>query len=405
VYIPIIKNQSEFMKNLLYKSINGLLLIAITLFFMQCKNGQPSEQATSTPATPALEIRKSAYGATPEGEAVDQYTLVNGKGMEVAVITYGGIITSWTAPDRNGQYRNVVLGFDTLAGYVGENPFFGAIIGRYGNRIAKGRFTLSGNTYQVETNDGPNHLHGGIKGFHKVVWAANTKQDASSVSLVLTYLSKDGAGGYPGNLSCTVTYKLTTEDALEVTYEATTDKETIVNLTQHSYFNLSGNFNNTILDHELMLAADSYLPVDATLIPTGKLVAVAGTPFDFTTSKAIGRDINIADDQLAKGKGYDHCWALNAPGTLRKVAGVTHPASGRQLEILTDEPGIQFYCGNFLDGTLPIPGGGTYGHRTGFCLETQHYPDSPNQANFPSTTLKPGEKYNSTTIFKFSVSQ
>jgi len=379
--------------------------MAIPLLFVQCKNGQSSEQTTSAPVAPSLEIRKAAYGTTPEGEDVDQYTLVNGKGMEVAVITFGGIITSWTAPDKNGQYGNVVLGFDNLAGYLGENPFFGAIIGRYGNRIAKGKFTLSGNAYQLETNDGSNHLHGGVKGFHKVVWKAETKQDATSVSLVLTYLSKDGAGGYPGNLSSTVTYKLTTEDALEVTYEATTDKETIVNLTQHSYFNLSGNFNNTILDHELMLAADRYLPVDATLIPTGELAAVAGTPFDFTTSKVIGRDIKVADDQLAKGKGYDHCWALNSPGTLRKVASVTHPATGRQLEILTDEPGMQFYCGNFLDGTLPIPGGGTYGHRTGFCLETQHYPDSPNQANFPSTTLKPGEKYNSTTVFKFSVAK
>ncbi|NUO02646.1 MAG: galactose mutarotase [Saprospiraceae bacterium] len=377
--------------------------MATMLLFLQCKNDQPSGKIAPEMASPALEIRKSAYGTTPEGEAVDQYTLVNGKGMEVTVITYGGIITSWTAPDKNGQYRNVVLGFDNLAGYVGDHPFFGAIIGRYGNRIAKGRFTLSGNAYQLETNDGSNHLHGGVKGFHKVVWSADTKQDTSSVSLVLSHLSKDGAGGYPGNLSCTVTYKLTTDDALEVTYEATTDKETIVNLTQHSYFNLSGNFSNTILDHELMLAADSYLPVDATLIPTGKLTAVSGTPFDFTTSKAIGRDINAADDQLAKGKGYDHCWVLRNAGTIRKVASVTHPVSGRKLEVLTDEPGIQFYCGNFLDGTLPIPGGGTYGHRTGFCLETQHYPDSPNQPNFPSTILKPGEKYRSSTIFKFSV--
>lgn len=390
------------MKNLL---MHGLLFLAIPPFFVQCKNGQSSEQATSTKAAPAPEIRKSAYGVTPEGEAVDQYTLINGKGMEVTVITYGGIITSWTAPDRNGQYRNVVLGFDNLAPYLGENPFFGAIIGRYGNRIAKGKFTLSGKSYQLETNDGSNHLHGGVKGFNRVVWSAEPKQDASSVSLVLTYLSKDGAGGYPGNLSSTVTYKLTTEDALEVTYEATTDKETIVNLTQHSYFNLSGNFNNSILDHELMLMADSYLPVDATLIPTGQLAAVAGTPFDFTVSKAIGRDINTADDQLAKGKGYDHCWVLKDAGTVRKVASLMHPASGRQLEILTDEPGMQFYCGNFLDGTLPIPGGGTYGHRTGLCLETQHYPDSPNQASFPSVTLKPGEKYNSTTVFKFSVAK
>ncbi len=394
------------MKNLLNKSIPGLLFMGLALFFVQCKNGQSSEKTESATATPAPEIRKSAYGTTPEGEAVDQYVLTNGKGMEVTVITYGGIITSWTAPDKNGQYGNVVLGFDNLSQYLGENPFFGAIIGRYGNRIAKGKFSLSGNTYQLETNDGSNHLHGGVKGFNRVVWtAAETKKDDTSALLVLTYLSKDGEGGYPGNLSCTVTYTLTTDDALKVTYEATTDKETIVNLTQHSYFNLSGDFKNTILDHELMLMADSYLPVDATLIPTGKLTPVAGTPFDFTTAKAIGRDINATDDQLAKGKGYDHCWVLNEPNTLRKVASVTHPASGRQMEIMTDEPGMQFYCGNFLDGTLAMPGGGTYGHRTGFCLETQHYPDSPNQPAFPSVTLKPGEKYNSTTIFKFSAAK
>ncbi|MCB9080459.1 MAG: galactose mutarotase [Lewinellaceae bacterium] len=390
----------RLMKNLTPTMIPGLLLLAIAVVLVQCKSEKKPPSSAAF-----FEVRKTTYGTTPDGQSVDQYTLVNGTGMEVTVITYGGIITRWTAPDKDGNYDNVVLGFDNLGQYVAKTPYFGAIIGRYGNRIAKGQFSLAGKTYQLETNNGPNHLHGGVKGFDKVVWTASPQQTDTTASLVLTYLSKDGEGGYPGNLSCTVTYTLTATDALKVTYQASTDKETIVNLTQHSYFNLSGNFKKTILDHELMLAADNYLPVDTTLIPTGTITPVAGTPFDFTTAKAIGRDIDIADDQLTKGKGYDHCWVLNPADGLRTVASVVHPATGRQLEIITDEPGLQFYCGNFLNGTLPMPGGGTYGYRTGFCLETQHYPDSPNQPAFPSVILRPGEQYTTTTIFQFSVAK
>lgn len=374
------------------------------LLLSHCKQEQRGTQAESK-ATTAFEIAKKDYGKTPDGQTVEQYVLKNPQGMEVSAITYGGIITSWTAPDKDGKYENVVLGFDSLSQYVANNPYFGAIIGRYGNRIAKGQFKLGNEQYQLETNDGPNHLHGGVKGFDKVVWQAFPQQDSNAVSLVLKYLSKEGEGGYPGNLYCTVTYLLDQDNALHVSYEAVTDKETIVNLTQHSYFNLSGNFSQPILDHELMMAADQYLPVDATLIPTGELAPVAGTPFDFTAPKAIGSDINTTDEQLARGRGYDHCWVLNNPGTMRLAASVTHPNSGRQLEISSDEPGLQFYCGNFLNGTLPMPGGGTYGHRTGFCLETQHYPDSPNQPDFPFVVLRPGEKYSSATIFKFSVAR
>ena len=322
--------------------------------------------------------------------------------MEIDVITYGGIITKWTAPDKDGKYENVVLGYDKLEQYVESNPYFGALIGRYGNRIAKGKFSIDGTEYTLETNDGQNHLHGGVKGFDKVVWEAAEEKTDNGVALKLTYVSEDGEGGYPGTLASTAVYHLTDGNALEVSYQATTDKKTIVNLTQHSYFNLSGDFSQKILGHELYINADSYLPVDATLIPTGELLPVENTPFDFRQAKSIGQDIEKESEQLARGKGYDHCWVLNNPGNFRKVSAVYHPVSGRLLEIYSDEPGIQFYCGNFLDGTLPAPGGGTYGHRTGFCLETQHYPDSPNQDSFPSVVLAPGEKYTSKTTFKFS---
>ncbi|MCB0641589.1 MAG: galactose mutarotase [Phaeodactylibacter sp.] len=379
------------------------LLAGLALLLSHCT----SSPGTSTPeaetqVTPAVTITKAAYGTTPEGEAVEQYTLRNAQGMEIDVITYGGIITSWTAPDKAGNYANVVLGYDSLSQYIASNPYFGAIIGRYGNRIAKGQFALDGTTYQLETNDGPNHLHGGIKGFDKVVWSAIESTTDSTGSLKLSYVSEDGEGGYPGALTSVVVYTLTNDNELEVTYEATTDKQTIVNLTQHSYFNLSGDFSKNILDHELTIDADQYLPVDATLIPTGELRAVEGTPFDFRQAKTVGQDIEQKNEQLTLGKGYDHCWVLKAQGGYRKVSSAYHPGTGRLLEIYSDEPGIQFYCGNFLDGTLPAPGGETYGHRTGFCLETQHYPDSPNQNSFPSVILDPGTTYTSKTTFKFS---
>ena len=384
------------------KKINYLILVVLSALLVQCKNESSTvntEQETQEEIA-AVTITKSDFGQTPDGEAVEKYTMANANGMTLEVITYGGIITSWTAPNKDGQYENIVLGYDNLEQYIENNPYFGALIGRFGNRIANGKFSIDGTVYQLETNDGNNHLHGGTKGFDKVIWTAEA--DESAGTLTLTYVSKDMEGGYPGTLTSVVTYTLTDENALEVDYKATTDKKTIVNLTQHSYFNLSGDFSKNILDHELTINADSYLPVDAGLIPTGALTQVEKTPFDFRTAKTIGQDIEVQNEQLTRGKGYDHCWVLNEQGEMRTVSTVYHPNSGRVMEIQSDEPGIQFYAGNFLDGTLPNPAGGFYGHRTGFCLETQHYPDSPNQADFPSVVLEPGQTYSTKTIFKFS---
>lgn len=384
------------------KNFQFAIFLALSIILVQCKNDKPNTPEATEKSEPDVTISKSEFGQTEDGQNVEKYSMQNSNGMSIDVITYGGIITSWTAPDKNGQYKNVVLGYDNLEQYIESTPYFGAIIGRYGNRIAKGKFSIDGTEYSLETNDGPNHLHGGIKGFDKVVWTASEEKSSNNTSLKLTYVSQDGEGGYPGNLTTTVVYTLTNDNALEVSYEATTDKKTIVNLTQHSYFNLSGDFSKNILDHELTIDADAYLPVDATLIPTGEFRLVENTPFDFRQAKSIGQDIEEENDQLTKGKGYDHCWVLNNQGGFRKVSTAYHPATGRYLEVYTDEPGIQFYCGNFLDGTLPIPGGGTFGHRSGFCLETQHYPDSPNQEQFPSVVLAPGKKYTTKTTFKFS---
>ncbi|MFO7672177.1 MAG: aldose epimerase family protein, partial [Lutibacter sp.] len=359
----------------------GFAILLFASLNIQCKGNQKEENSNEVTDKQKMEIatiEKTAFGTTPEGESVDKYTLKNQKGMAVEVITYGGIITSLKAPNKNGLYEDVVLGYDSLEQYTTKNPYFGAIIGRYGNRIAKGKFSLDGKEYQLATNDGPNHLHGGVKGFDKVVWTAVAIKGDSTASLKLTYLSKDLEEGYPGNLTAVVTYTLTNDNVLEVLYEATTDKKTIVNLTQHSYFNLSANFSKTILDHEIVINADTFIPVDATLIPTGKLADVTNTPFDFRVAKTIGKDIEAKDDQLKKGLGYDHCWVLNNQNEgFKLAASAYHPESGRLLEIYSDEPGIQFYTGNFLDGTLPSKTGGTYAHRTGFCLETQHYPDAP----------------------------
>lgn len=316
--------------------------------------------------------------------------------MEVEVITLGGIITSLKVPNKNGLFENVVLGFDSISQYSNNHQYFGAIIGRYGNRIAEGKFTIDGKEHKLATNAEVNHLHGGVKGFDKAIWKAVATKKDSAISLKLAYLSKDMEEGYPGNLKTIVTYTLTNDNTLEVFYEATTDKKTIVNLTQHSYFNLSADFSKTILDHEVTIDADKFISVDATLIPNGKLVTVTNTPFDFRKAKNIGKDIATKDDQLKKGHGYDHCWVLNNKYSgFNFAASAYHPESGRLLEINTDEPGIQFYTGNFLYGT--------YSPRTGFCMETQHFPDSPNQENFPSTILNPGEKYSSKTSFKFLV--
>ena len=349
-------------------------------------------------------IEKKPFGQTANGDEVDQFILSTKKGMEISIITYGGIITSWTAEDKNGDYKDIVLGYNTLAEYEAETPYFGALIGRYGNRIAKGKFNIDGQEYMLAVNNGVNHLHGGLKGFDKVVWNAKTKVNDSTASLELSYLSKDMEEGYPGNLETKVTYTLNNYDELSVKYEAKTDKPTIVNLTQHSYFNLTADFNQPILDHELVINANLFLPVDSTLIPTGELRNVTETPFDFRSSKPIGKQINAENIQIKNGLGYDHCWVQNDQEKgVRFVASAHEPVSGRLLEIFSDEPGIQFYSGNFLDGTLPSKNKGTYQHRTGFCLETQHYPDSPNQKDFPSVRLDPGESYQSQTLFRFSV--
>jgi len=369
---------------------------------INCK-GDPKKQSKLNMEEQST-ITKTPYGKLPDGTVIDQYTLKNTNGMTVGIITYGGIITSWTAPNKEGVYEDVVLGYTQLEEYLNGSPYFGALIGRYGNRIAQAKFALDGKEYTLAVNDGPNHLHGGLKGFDKVVWNATQSKTDSGVSLVLRYLSAHMEEGYPGNLETTVTYTLTPNNVLEVEYQAITDQKTVVNLTQHSYFNLSADFSKPIVDHQISIDADSYLPVDETLIPTGEFAEVQNTPFDFRKAKTIGKDIDTDHDQLKKGLGYDHCWVLNHQNQgLRFAASAHHKKSGRLLEVYTDEPGMQFYTGNFLDGTLPNKQGGTYAHRTGFCLETQHYPDSPNQENFPSVILNPGETYTTKTIFKFSV--
>jgi aldose 1-epimerase len=372
---------------------------------VQCKSDKKSEE-TSKEATTAevVTIAKSAYGTTEKGEKVDSYKLTNQKGMEVNIITYGGIISSLKVPNKAGKSEEVVIGFNSLDQYMKANPYFGALIGRYGNRIAKGKFTLDGKEYSLAINNEPNALHGGPEGFHRVVWTAEEAKGGDSASLKLKYVSKDMEEGYPGNLTVFVTYTLHNDNSLDVLYEATTDKKTVVNLTQHSYFNLSSDFSKPILDHEITIDADKLVPVAATLIPTGKLTDVTNTPFDFRKPKAIGAAIEAKDEQLKNGLGYDHCWVLNNQGKGERFAASAYEAtSGRLLEVYTDQPGIQFYSGNFLDGTLPMRNGGTYARRTGFCLETQHYPDSPNQKDFPTTVLNPGENYKTKTTFKFSV--
>ncbi len=348
-------------------------------------------------------IKKEPFGTTRDGTPVDLYTLTNANGMSADITNYGGIVVRLYAPDRHGKLADVVLGYDKLADYIKATPYFGAIVGRYGNRIAKGRFTLDGVEYKLATNNMGNHLHGGLKGFDKVVWEAQPFQGNDAVGLKLTYLSKDGEEGYPGNLRCTVRYSLTNDNELRIDYEATTDKATPVNLTNHSYFNLAGAGNGDILGHELMLNADRFVPVDATLIPTGELRPVKGTPMDFTTPTAIGARVNQNYEQLKLGKGYDHCWVLNKnDAEMSLAARVYEPTTGRVMEVLTTEPAIQFYCGNFLDGSNVGKGGKVYRFRYGFCLETEHYPDSPNHPQFPSTILRPGQTYKTTTIYRFA---
>jgi aldose 1-epimerase len=381
----------------------------------------------SKPAdVPLREVIREPFGHAPDGTPVDLFVLRNTTGSrvkadtegkvavdgrtygpgrpcaEAAICNYGGIVAWLKVPDRNGKMGDVVLGYDDLAGYIKESPYFGAMIGRYGNRIAKGKFTLDGIQYTLATNNGPNALHGGIKGFDKVVWKATVLESPNGQSLRLRYTSKDGEEGYPGNLAVTAVYTLMDDNALMLDYTATTDKDTVVNLTQHSYFNLAG--RGTILNHEVMIPADRFTPVDSTLIPTGELRPVDGTPFDFRKPTAIGARINQDDEQLKFGGGYDHNWVINKDmGQLTVMARVYEPTTGRVLEVLSTEPGLQFYTGNFLDGKITGKGGWAYQFRDAFCMEPQHFPDSPNQPNFPSVVLKPGQVYHNTIIFRFSV--
>ena len=364
-----------------------------------CQRGTPDR----TPGM-AARVSRATYGRMPDGVQVDGYTLRNSRGTTMQVITYGAIITSLRTADARGHVDDIVLGFDSLDGYLHDPPYFGAVVGRYANRIAKGRFTLDGHEYQLPVNNGPNSLHGGTRGFDKVVWQATSFENDSSSGVALSYISSDGEMGYPGRLDVRVTYTLTDGNELEVDYFATTDKATPINLSQHSYFNLAGDAKRDILGHQLGLAASRYTPVDSTLIPTGELASVEGTPFDFRNLTPIGARIGGSNQQLTFGIGYDHNFVLDRePSGLSHAAQVVEPESGRVLDIFTDQPGIQFYSGNFLDGTITGKGGRVYQHRYGFCLETQHFPDSPNHDAFPTTILRPGERYESQTVFRFGV--
>jgi aldose 1-epimerase len=349
-------------------------------------------------------MQKQALGKTEDGQPVDLYILTNDRGMAASITNYGGTVVSLRVPDRLGKLSDVALGYDTVSEYANGKAYFGAIIGRYGNRIAHGKFQLGGVSYKLASNDGGNHLHGGNQGFNKRLWTAKDFSGVRGQALELTYVSKDGEEGYPGNLSVQVVYTLTSHNELKIDYRATTDKPTIVNLTNHSYFNLAGEGNGDILEHQLMIHADRFTPVDGTLIPTGELRKVKGTPFDFSTPTAIGARINDDDEQLKRAKGYDHNWVLGGgePGILALAARLDEPRSGRVLEVSTTQPGIQVYTGNFLHADVHGKGGKTYAFRSALCLETQHFPDSPNHPGFPSTVLEPGQQYHSITVYKFS---
>ncbi len=350
-----------------------------------------------------MSITAESFGEMPDGTAVDLYALRNAGGCEVRITNYGGIVVSLTVPDREGKLDDVVLGFETLGQYLAGSPYFGALIGRYGNRIGAARFTLDGVEYTLAANDAANSLHGGDRGFDKVLWQAKAIESEKEDSLELTYLSADGEEGYPGNLSVTVVYTWTGDNELRIDYTATTDRKTVLNLTHHSYFNLAGAGAGDNLAHEMLINADRFTPVDAYLIPTGELRGVAGTPMDFRQPTAIGERIDADDEQLALAGGYDHNWVLNgADGSPAPAARVHEPTTGRIMEVLTTEPGIQFYAGNFLDGSQVGKGGRAYPYRSAFCLETQHFPDSPNRPEFPSTVLGPGETYRQTTVYRFS---
>lgn len=379
------------MKNSIMLIISIIIILAIALVMTACKQQY---------AAKAQNIARAEFGKLPDGRLVDLYTLTNKNGLIIKVTNYGGTVTALSVPDKNGTLTDIVLGFDDLNEYLKATAYFGAIVGRYGNRIAKGKFTIDGITYPLAKNNGPNTLHGGIIGFDKVIWEATEINDSTGVGLKLHYLSKDGEEGFPGNLDLTVTYMLTNADEFRIDYEATTDKATPLNLTQHSYFNLAGAGNGDVLGHQVMINAQRYTVVDSTLIPTGELRDVKGTPFDFTQPQAIGAKIN---ELGGKPVGYDNNYVLNSGGAkLAMAATVTEPVSGRVMEVYTDQPGVQFYTGNFLDGTITGKDGKVYNQYYGFCFETQKFPDSPNQPTFPNSILKPGETYKSTTIYKFS---
>jgi aldose 1-epimerase len=373
----------------------------VTAFALLAWTSSGSVAAAPQAAQARERVEKARYGTTKEGAVVDIYTLTNRHGMVAKVITYGALLTELHVPDRNGKTADVVLGFKSIEGYEGPHPYFGATIGRVANRIAKGRFRLNGVEYVLATNNGPNHLHGGNQGFDKRVWNARAVPATDGVAVSLSYVSADGEEGYPGTLTATVTYTLTNRNELRLNYTATTDKPTPVNLTNHSYFNLSGEGRGTILDHELTLMADRYTPVDDTLIPTGEIAPVKGTVMDFTRATPIGA--RIAQVPGPPPGGYDHNYVLNSGGGVLSLAAIVRdPASGRMMEVLTTEPGIQLYAGNFLDGTIVGKSGVPYQKHAALCLETQHFPDSVNHANFPPTILDPGRTYRSTTVYRFS---
>jgi aldose 1-epimerase len=384
------------------KKIIQLITVASLGLSAACFSG------CSTMKTSNGTITKADFGITPDGKPVEIYTLKNDAGAEARIMTYGGIVQSLKMPDKNGTLADVVLGFDTLDGYTSASylkgcPYFGALIGRYGNRIGGAKFTLEGQTYTLATNNNGNMLHGGWKGFDKVVWTARPMPTTHGPALILTYFSKDGEEGFPGNLEVTAIYTLTDKNALKLEFTAKTDKPTVVNLTHHSYFNLGGQGNGDILGHLVYINANLTTPVDAGLITTGAFADVTGTPFDFRTPTAIGAHINDTNTVLQYGPGYDHNWVINnPPGQLGLQARVKDPASGRVMEVWSDQPGLQFYAGNFLDGSLTGKDGKVYQRRSAFCMEPQHFPDSPNHMNFPSVELKPGQVYHNTIIYKFS---
>ena len=375
------------------------VFLAMAVVMNSCQKQSRSDKNKTSTREVKIDIRRELFGKTSGEETVDLYTLTNDNGLKVQIMSYGATVVSLEVPDRNGKFADVALGYDTFKEYVKGKAYFGATVGRYANRIAKGRFTLNGVEYKLAINDGENHLHGGNKGFDKVIWEGEPFKQEGAVGVKFTYLSKDGEEGYPGNLSCTVVYTLTDSNELKISYEAVTDKPTPINLTNHTYFNLAGQGNGDILSHELIINADKFTPVDEGLIPTGEIRSVKNTPMDFTHPMTIGSRI----DQV-KG-GYDHNYVLNSGGnSLALAARVYEPTSGRIMEVYTTEPGVQFYTGNFLNGVSGKQGKIYYKHH-GFTLETQHFPDSPNRPNFPSTILNPGEKYIQLTIYKFSLSQ